>query len=225
MLHAVLDASGWRKLVATAATLGLVAGCQRWNPAEISRQRHPELYAAREGDSHPRRAPAAARPPENDAPRAVDLIEPPGQTMIVAAAPDPAPEKPSLDIAGARRSGALRIDVNDPALGPRLDALFDGDTSTLSRTEDVNPLVLRFRFEAPIRLRGARVFPSYSTYDWSLRPHPEQPRRMVQNAAEERWSAIELPEPVETAEVWLELRRLVRDNYVHLNEVMLLVDE
>jgi hypothetical protein len=221
----VLDASGWRKLVVAAATLGVVAGCERWNPAAISRQRHPELYAAVESAPRPRPVPEESSRPADRQAAAADLAEPKGETVIVAAAPELAPPGPGLDIAAARVAGTLRIDVNDPAFALRLDALFDGDTSTLARTEDVNPLVVRFRFETPVRLRGARIYPSYSTYDWSLRPAPDSPRLMVENAAEEQWSAILLPDPVETAEIRLDLRRLVRDNFVHVNEVILLVDE
>jgi hypothetical protein len=78
------------------------------------------------------------------------------------------------------------------------------------------------RFQQPVRIGAVRVFPSYSTYDWAVRPAPGQPRYLVRAAAEEAWSRIDLPEPLETAEVRLELRRLVRDNFVHLNEVELI---
>jgi hypothetical protein len=129
-----------------------------------------------------------------------------------------------LDLAAARAGGTVTVEVNDPIFQERLDALFDGDTSAPARSEDVNPLVIKIALDPPVRLVGVRVFPSYSTYDWTVRAHPEQPRFLVRGAAEELWSGIELPEPVTTAEVQIEIARMARDNYVHVNEVELLAE-
>ena len=152
-----------------------------------------------------------------------DLSELSGPTIEVSPSDDSGGGHP-LDVRAARLSGGLSIDVNDPLFSERLDALFDGDTGSLSRTEDINPLILVFRLETPIQLTAVRIFPSYSTYDWAVRPHPEAPRLMVRGAAEEQWSRIDFEKPIETAEVRIEVRRLVRDNYVHVNEVELLVE-
>ncbi|HVR28068.1 MAG TPA: hypothetical protein VMS86_00925 [Thermoanaerobaculia bacterium] len=198
-----------------------LAGCDARNPAQISRERHPEYYDGVTEAVAVSRRPAPA--PKEPLP-APDFSELPGETVVVEQVLAPVPAA-RHDLAAARGAGALQIDVNDPSFTTRLDALFDGDTSTLSRSEDVNPLILVLRFETPISLAAVRVFPSYSTYDWAVRPHPDQPRYLVRGAAEEEWSRIDLPRPIETTEVRLELRRLVRDNYVHINEVELLPAE
>jgi hypothetical protein len=216
-------------LAAVVAAVACLAACDARNPARISRERHPEYYAGapeRAGGRAPR-APAAAAPPQEPLaapPAAPDFSELPGETLEI----DPVlgPDLTARhDLQAGRADGTLQIDVNDPAFPGRLDALFDGDTSTLSRSEDVNPLILVLRFQAPVTLAAVRVFPSYSTYDWAVRPHPEEPRYLVREAAEEEWSRIDLPRPVETTEVRLELRRLVRDNYVHVNEIELYAPE
>jgi hypothetical protein len=130
-----------------------------------------------------------------------------------------------FDLAGARRAGVVDIETNDPSFSPRLDALFDDDTTTLGRTDVANPLVVRFKFDPPVSVAAVKIFPSYSTYDWAVRPHAGGPRYAIREAAAETWSRIDLPEPVVTSELQLELRRLERDDHVHLNEVELLVVE
>ena len=201
-------------------TLAWVVACDARNPALVSRERHPEYYA---GVSEPLPVSRPAPAPKEPLP-APDFSELPGETLEVE--PILGPDSVGRhDLAAARAAGTLQIDVNDPTFPDRLDALFDGDTSTLSRSEDMNPLILVLRFEAPISIATVRVFPSYSTYDWAVRPRPDEPRYMVRGAAEEQWSRIDLPRPVETTEVRLELRRLVRDNYVHVNEVELYAPE
>lgn len=204
----------------------LVAGCNEdRSPFAISRDRHPEYYAALRA-AKPDREP---KPPAEVAPTAPEPAAPPdltelsGPTIEVSPADENGAGHP-FDIAAARLSGDLSIDVNDPRFSERLDALFDGDTGSLSRTEDINPLILVFRLKTPIKLAAVRIFPSYSTYDWAVRPDPESPRLVIRGAAEEQWSRIDFEKPMETAEVRIEVRRLVRDNYVHVNEVELLVE-
>ena len=124
-----------------------------------------------------------------------------------------------LDLAEAQRSGALSIAVNDPVFPPRLPRIFDGNTETLSRTEDVNPLILTFTFKEEILLKAVRLYPSYSSYDWILRAHPQAESLIVRSAVAKEWSWIDLPTAVKTLSVRIELKRLQRDNFVHLNEI------
>jgi hypothetical protein len=203
-----------------------LAACDTWNPAQISRRRHPEYYGGA-AEPQPRTEQASRRadaPPPEAPPVAASFEELPGETLVVeeSAAPDQ-PGNP-LAIATLRAAGAVRIDTNDPIFTTRLDAILDGSTGTLSRSEEVNPLILVFHFEPPVRLAAVRIFPSYSTSDWAVRAQPEQPRFLIREAADEQWSRMDLPEPVETAEVRLEVRRLLRDDYVHVNEVELLIE-
>lgn len=213
-------------LLAAAAAASLAA-CEGRNPAAVSRQRHPEYYASEPLAAAAEPAPGPAPPvfvagdaEATGGPLTAGSDEAP---VIVVEPPREPAEGTALDLPAALAGAALTIAVNDPVFPPRLGHLFDGDTSTLSRTEDVNPLVMVFRFAEPIALVGVRLFPSYSTYDWSVRPAPEEPRYLLRQAAEEEWSRIDLPEPVETREVRLRIRRLQRDDYVHVNEVELLV--
>jgi len=229
MVRPVFGLPATARRVSLCAVLAVAIGaCDSRNPAEVSRSRHPEYYP----DSEPRRdreTAERAAPPVADAPAppAAPAIgnkfdQEPGETIEVA--PSPKGEAGTrLDLAGARAAGTLQVAANDPGYAPRLDFLFDGDVSSLARSEDINPLVLELSFQQPIALVSVRIFPSYSTYDWAVRAGPDQPRLVVREAAEEQWSRIDLPAPVETTEVRLEIRRLVRDNYVHLNEVELFV--
>ena len=126
-----------------------------------------------------------------------------------------------IDLALAWESGELAIDVNGPVLDGQLGPLLDGDTTSLVRSEDVNPFFITLTFRSPVRLKGVRVFPSYSSYDWGLQPRPEEVWLVIRNAADEVWSALELEQSVETSVVRLELLRREGDDYVHLNELEL----
>lgn len=217
MVSGALTHTRWPRVILALASL---LGCEERSPFSVSSARHPEYY-----DTAPAVHPESdreRRADERSAPS--DLPELPGETVEVAAADSNGPGQP-LDIRAALLSGALRIDANDPSLSDRLEPLFDGDTRSLARTEDVNPLILVFRLSAPIRLAAVRIFPSYSTYDWAVRPDPLASRLMTRDAPEELWSRIDLPAPIATTQVRLEVRRLLDDNVVLLNEVELLVAE
>ena len=129
-----------------------------------------------------------------------------------------------LDLALARRSGEVEVVINDPTLDPRLDLLFDGDTTSLARSEEINPLFLTFTFRAPVALKGVRLFPSYSSYDWGLQTGPDQDWLVIRGASQEAWSGIELEQSVETGFVKLELLRRESDDFVHLNEVEIWIE-
>jgi hypothetical protein len=198
------------------AVILLCLGCESRNPAEVSRERHPELY----GTDQPPSAEVETAEPVEPTPDRKTVFE----AAVTPPKSDVAEGLEKLDLAAARRSGRLVIRVNDPVFPPRLDAIVDGNTTTLSRTEGVNPLVLRLILDPPIRLRAARVFPSYSSYAWVLEPTPGKDRLLIRETPADEWSAIELEEPVETGEVRLELLRLERDDYVHINELELWVE-
>jgi hypothetical protein len=191
-------------------------GCESRNPAAVSRERHPELYETDQPSSE-KIKPAEPLEATPDKARVFESADVPPKREVIEGL-----EK--LDLAAGRRSGRLTIRVNDPALPPRLDAILDGNTTTLSRTENVSPLVLRLILNPPIRLRAARVYPSYSSYAWVLEPTPGGDRLLIREAPAEAWSAIELDAAVETGEVRLEILRLERDDYVHVNEIELWVE-
>ena len=228
-----IPARGWT-ILRLCCLLGALAtaGCGERFPFSVSRERHPEYYSGMPDQPPPRaetrsrsRAPKPARQTERRAqefapPQLTDL---PGEVReVTAASGDGAGQR--FDLAAGRASGAVLVEVNDPGLQERLEVLFDGDTGEPVRSDGVNPLVFRIALDPPVRLVGVRVYPSYSTYDWTVRANPEQPRLLVRGAAEEQWSRVELPEPVATAEVQIEIARLVRDDFVHVNEIELLIE-
>jgi hypothetical protein len=126
-----------------------------------------------------------------------------------------------LDMAIMRANGTLQVEVNDPDLTPYLDALIDGDPSTLVRSNGVNPLVVTLTFTQPVRVTAVRIFPTYSLHDWVIEPLPGEERLLVRDAPGQAWSSIELDQPTETAVVRVEVLRLERDDFVHLNEIEL----
>jgi hypothetical protein len=223
----------WRLFILIAALAA--SGCGDRFPFHVSRERHPEYYSGMADPPPPRvetrSRSRGSRPRDNERkPRPVarefvppQLADLPGEfNEVQPLAGDGAGER--LDLAAGRRDGSVSVEVNDPALAPHLDVLFDGDTTTLTRSDGVNPLVFRIALDPPVRLVGVRVFPSYATYDWTVRAHPEQPRLLVRGAAEEHWSLVVISEPVATGEVQIEIARLVRDDFVHVNEIELLVE-
>jgi hypothetical protein len=92
------------------------------------------------------------------------------------------------------------------------------------RTEEVNPLFLTFTFRTPVALRGVRVFPSYSSYDWALQTGPDAEWLVIRDASSQSWSGIELEQSVETGVVRVELLRRQRDDFVHVNEIEIWVE-
>jgi hypothetical protein len=129
-----------------------------------------------------------------------------------------------IDLARARRSGDVEVATNDATLEQQLGPLFDGNTRSLVRTEEVNPLFLTFTFRTPVALRGVRVFPSYSSYDWALQTGPDAEWLVIRDASSQSWSGIELERSVETGTVRVELLRRQRDDFVHVNEIEIWVE-
>ena len=128
-----------------------------------------------------------------------------------------------IDLRAARESGAMTIETNDPTVDPNLGGVIDGSVHSLVRTESINPLILTFTFDEPIRLRAARIYLAGSPYDWLIEAS-EGDRRLNRNIPERVWSQIDLPEAVETKVVRVEALRLERDDFVHLNEIELWVE-
>lgn len=197
--------------------LGASSACETRNPYEISKQR--QQGQARGPETSAPDQPAT--PPAADAAPAVPKLLPDATEVPRTEAAPTKSEK--LDLAAARAAHTLVVSGNDPAFQPRIDALFDGSIATLARTEDVNPLVLTFEFAQPIRLAAVRLYPSYSSYDWGIEPAQGEAGQVVRNAPAEMWSGVALSKAVETRVVRVLMRRLERDNFVHVNEVELWV--
>jgi len=139
----------------------------------------------------------------------------PGKNVQNNPKPIEASLKP-VDLRHLLATGKVRL---QSPRGGGLENVFDGDPTSLFRSDNVNPVVLTFTFQEPISLKAVRIFPSYSAYDWALYPEPNKLGMVIRGAGEEDWSRIDLPKAVKTNTVRVEVLRIVRDNYVHLNEV------
>jgi hypothetical protein len=126
-----------------------------------------------------------------------------------------------LDLATALSSGALTVDVNDPLAASTITTIIDGDTTTLARSSGINPLIITLTLTEPVQLRAARVFSTYSRFDWLLEAAPGGSRLMVRDAPDGAWSAIQLEQAQDTTVVRIEVLRVERDDFVHLNEIEL----
>ncbi len=151
------------------ATLTIAPGCETRNPYEVSKLRQQDQ--GRNADSAPR----VANPVAAASAVTPSLLSAATEVESTQSVPARAQK---LDVAAARRARTLVVRANDPLYPPRMDAIFDGDPASLARTEDVNPLVLTFEFQEPIRLAALRLYPSVpgrTTGESSL--HPARSRR------------------------------------------------
>ena len=143
--------------------------------------------------------------------------------LAVTSAELPSDGLSKLHLATMRSNGTLEVEVNDPDAALRVDALIDGDLSTLARSNGINPLVVTLTLAEPVLLKAVRVFATHSPHDWVLEPLPSEGRLLIQNAPGHAWSTIELEEPRKTSVIRVEVLRLERDDYVHLNDIELYV--
>ena len=205
------DAALSRIVLAVSLAIALAA-CEGRTPAQVAAQRG-----------------VASLPLDTTVqPPGIPAVEPiPPETIASERIPTLPSEREGirqLDMRRALATGVVSVGVNDPRFPTGLEKLVDRNTTTLSRSEDVSPLILRFAFGAAIRLKIVRIYLSYSTYDWELHLDSGAPL-VVREAAEEAWSEIDLPEARETQSARLQIRRLQRDNYVHINEIEFYIAE
>jgi hypothetical protein len=125
-----------------------------------------------------------------------------------------------VDVTALLSSGGLTIKVNDPTFEPHVAKQFDGDTRWPSRSDSINPLVFELEFTAPIRLAAARFFPFGPKSAWSIEARAGE-RWSLTAVDPGQWSQLDLPEPVETKLVRIELLRIEGDDNVHVSELEL----
>ena len=180
--------------------------CEQRNPAQVSARRGHQPISGTE------------LPPAAPTVDVESISLPPVTAEGVPTLPSERPGTLRLDLARGLASGVVRVQANDPRFPPGIEKLTDSDTTTLSRSEDVNPLVLTFAFGTKIPLKTIRIYLSYSSYDWKLYLDSGSPL-VVREAADEAWSEIDLPVVEVVQQLRLEIRRLQRDNFVHVNEI------
>ena len=126
-----------------------------------------------------------------------------------------------IDLGTTLANSDLVIEPNDPAAIPAIPTIIDGDLESLMKSNAINPLVIDFEFANEISLKTVRLYPAASRYDWLVEALPGGPRFMLRDVPERTWSQLDLPEAVTTSVIRLEVLRVERDDYVHLNEVEL----
>lgn len=190
-------------------------GCDSRNPASIGEERSgrptptvPPQIAQRREVRMPQQV---AQPFVPQAPRPTIR---PGKVIRGNPNPIEADLKP-IPLEAMIRSGSVTVQ----GWNSEWFRIVDGDTTSLFRTDQVNPLVLVFGFQVPITLKTVRIFPSYSTYDWAVYTDASEQGLIIRGVPEEQWSRMDFEEPVEIKTVRIEVLRIERDNYVHLNEV------
>ena len=175
-----LEVAALSRIALAVALVIALSACEGRNPAQVAAQRG---FASKPQDT-------TVQPPE------IPAVEPiPPETIVSEGIPTLPSEREGirqLDLRRALDSGVVSVGANDPRFPPRLEKLVDDDTTTLARSEDVSPLILRFAFGATIRLKIVRIYLSYSTYDWKLHLDSGAPV-VIREAAEEAWSEIDFP--------------------------------
>jgi hypothetical protein len=172
---------------------------------------------------------ADAAPAPAPAPSTGDAAPSPGPSASespVAVSNNPAPpgrKLKKIDLSGMVEAGLLEIQSNAPNwIRQGFRRATDGDTSTLSRTNRIDPLILTLMFDSPVNLKSVRIFPSHAPrHDWSVLAGPDDVRYTLVEAPGDGWSRMDLPTAVNTRRVTLEVARPGPDDYVHVNEVEL----
>ena len=125
-----------------------------------------------------------------------------------------------LDLNELRGTGAVDIEVNDPAFAKRLSSTFDGDTRWIMRGGGVNPLVISFDFVQPVQLAAARLMPGATPHAWLVQVGGAHAADAAVGASG-RVVADRSGSPRPHDSVRIEILRLERDDYVHLYELEL----
>ena len=134
-----------------------------------------------------------------------------------------------LDINALVTAGQASVTTSRIDIGSR-QAIFDGDTSSLARSQSVNPMLVTITFKTPRQLGSCAAFFSHAAqYRWraataetltDLNKRSGTYRDLTGwvDAGDRVWSAHDLTDPGPFTYLRLEAERLVGDNYVHLNE-------
>jgi hypothetical protein len=124
-----------------------------------------------------------------------------------------------LDLASLLGSGAISADHNAGWNNfPR--KLTDGDTGTFKTTNGVDPVVLTLAFRQPTTVKSVRLLVSGAMqYDWTVRMGNGGAEFSIKGAVPDTWSRIDLPEPVTSQSLVLELSRPGADHTVSVHEI------
>jgi hypothetical protein len=122
-----------------------------------------------------------------------------------------------LNLTALRESGELVLASNIPGLGD-FNNVVDEFENTLSKSDGTNPFIVSFTFKTPRKLKGVKVLSTYSDYKWAF--SSKDGKRFVTDVIiDGQWSTIAFKEPIVCSTCQVEVLRVVRDNFVHLNEI------
>jgi len=133
-----------------------------------------------------------------------------------------------LDVAGALVGGQATVTNTTLDIG-NIANIFDGNTNTLARTANINPMVVTLSFTSPQLLARSRIFFLGGDSEWRIETADTVADldsmtgsyRVALDwlyGANSTWLDRSLTNPIPCRAVRLKLNRLVGDNYVHLNE-------
>ena len=114
-----------------------------------------------------------------------------------------------------------------------INDVFDGDASTLMRSQQVNPQQTTIQFDGTVSLAGTRVMISHHVGRWKVEAmvwakDAKSPTKTEvvpwTNAGEREFNEIILPRNLAVSEITLTVERIGGDDYVHLNEWELLTE-
>jgi hypothetical protein len=125
-----------------------------------------------------------------------------------------------INLTELAEKGALKVSSNDPSAESNLKTVIDEIETTLVRSDQINPFVFTLEFSEPHTFKAAKVLSSYSDYGWAIKID-EGERFVVPSIIDNQWSTILWPQGLKGKKVTVEVLRIVRDNYVHVNEISL----
>jgi len=123
-----------------------------------------------------------------------------------------------INLAELAEKGVLKVSSNDPSAESNLNLVIDEIETTLVRSNQINPLVFTLDFSEPHTIKAVKVLSSYSDYGWAIKVD-EGERFVVPSIIENQWSTIVWPQGLKGKKVMIEVLRITRDNYVHVNEI------
>lgn len=133
-----------------------------------------------------------------------------------------------LDVAGALVGGQANVTSTTLDIGTVAN-IFDGNTNTLARTANINPMVVTLSFTTPQTLARSRIFFLGGDSEWRIETADSVAEldsmtgsfRVALDFAygtNSTWVDRSFTNSISCRAVRLKLHRLAGDNYVHLNE-------
>jgi hypothetical protein len=133
-----------------------------------------------------------------------------------------------VDVAGALVNGQIIVTYSAIDIG-QIGSVFDGNTDTLARSANINPMVVTLSFVSPLTLTRSRIYFLGGNSQWRMETADSMADldsmtgsfRVAldwSDAPHSTWVDRSLTHSITCRVIRLKLQRMVGDNYVHLNE-------